>query len=107
MFYCLSEDGGEGVAQQPGERALVVVQLTPNPGLGSRLVIGEGQHGSRTPRVEVSLVLTQSPFNQLWTLIEVQVKPLVLEEEALVAEPARREFRSKADVGDVSPRLST
>ena len=85
----------------------MVVQLTPNPSLGSRLVIGEGQHGSRTPGVENGPILTLSPMFQLWTLIEVQVKPLVLEEEALVAEPARREFRSKADVGDVRPRLST
>ena len=82
----------------------MVVELVANPGLGSGLVVGEGVDGSRAPRVgETTTVTAVSMLLQLWTIVEILCKPLMLEEEALVAEVARGEIRLHMDVGDVLP----
>ena len=71
MFYHHSEDGGEGVAKQPGERALVVIQLAPDPCLGRGLGRREGKHRGRSPRVHVGAVLALRHLLKLWALLEV------------------------------------
>ena len=99
-----SEDGGERPVEEPGEGAIMVVELAANPGLGSGLVVGEGVDGSRAPRVSGTTAVTAvRMFQQLWAIFEILLKPLVLEEEALVAEAARGETSCHMDVGDVLP----
>lgn len=98
-----SEDRGERPVEEPGEWALVVVDLTANPGLSRRLVIREWVDWSRTPRVGCIAVSAMRSFFDIWAQVVIQIDPLVLEEEALVAEKARGELRLQMDVRDVLP----
>ena len=81
----------------------MVVELATNPSLGREAVCGEGFNGSRTPGVAVSSIPASCSLNQLRAHFEVLVKPFVLEEKTVVAEPTRRQFALQLNVGDVLP----
>ena len=82
----------------------MVMELASNPGLGSSLILGKFHSISKSPRVD--FVAIQAIFRLLQTLAsaEVKVLPFVLEEEAFVAEPTRRQIRGKLNFGNVLPR---
>ena len=92
-------DGRDHLIEEPREWTAVLRQAAPDPGAGHVPILRPVQDGSVTPRV--APVASLNVVSEQWLVLEVQVHLLMLEEETLVAEPARDDLGVGADVRNV------
>ena len=103
LVFHSTEDGSEGLSQEPCEGATLVSKAATKPGFGSLIVLRVGKNWSSTPPAKFSVVSIEGGdiISPATLELKVPAHAFMLKEEASVTKVALNHLICLSDVCDV------